>query len=120
MYIKKETCRRLCVGLLSTALLGACSSTPGLAGHSTKASPKLNVVQLRKQRERTLTSMWDGKSYASLIEVLGQPSVVMEIPGQAAQTASIYGILDEATQCIDTFTVARLNMEMMVENYFCR
>ena len=120
MYIKKETCRRICLGLLSTALLSACSSTPGLAGGGAKASSMLDVAKLRQQRERTLTSMWNGKSYASLIEVLGQPRVVMEIPGQAAQSASIYGILDEATQCIDTFTVARLDMEMMVDNYFCR
>jgi hypothetical protein len=105
--------------LLSTALLSACAGTPGFAGNSAKASAKLNVAQLRQQRERTLTSMWNGKSYASLIEALGQPSVVMEIPGHA-QTASIYGILDEASQCVDTFTVARFNMEMMVDNYFCR
>lgn len=116
MCIKKETCRRFCLGLLCTALLGACSSAPGLAG----ASAKLNVAQLRQQRERTLTSIWNGKSYASLVEVLGQPSVVMDVPGHEAQTASIYGILDETTQCIDTFTVARFDTEMIVDNYFCR
>ena len=120
MYIKKETCRRLCLGLLSTALLGACSTTPDLAGGGAKASAKLNVAQLRQQREKTLHSMWNGKSYASLIEALGPPSVVMDIPGHAAQTASIYGVSDETTQCVDTFTVARLGMEMIVSNYSCR
>ena len=104
--------------MLCAALLGACSSTPGLPGGDTKAA-KLHIAQLRKQRERTLQSMWNGKSYASLVEALGPPSVVMEIPGRGTQTASIYG-LDESTQCIDTFSVASFGKEMMVDDYFCR
>jgi hypothetical protein len=104
--------------LLCAALLGACSSTPGLPGGDKNAA-KSHFAQLRKQRERTLQSMWNGKSYASLIEAMGPPSVVMEIPGQGTQIASIYG-LDESTQCIDTFSVAKLDKEMMVDDYFCR
>lgn len=76
---------------------------------------------LRKHRERVLQAAWVGKSYSSLLETMGPPKVVMEIPGRSHySSARVYGVMDVDSQCIDAFTVVLQENDLIVASYFCR
>ena len=76
---------------------------------------------LRKHREKVLQDLWIGKPYSSLVELMGQPKIVMQIPGRSHySSARVYGIVDDDSQCIDAFTVVMHADDLIVANYFCR
>ena len=59
--------------------------------------------------------------FASLTPAMGEPDLMVSIPGQLLNTANIYWVLDETTQCIDTFVTSSMsNGELIIMNYFCR
>ncbi|MBC7857337.1 MAG: hypothetical protein H7Z39_00895 [Burkholderiaceae bacterium] len=76
---------------------------------------------MRTQREKIMQAQWAGKSYAALTEALGEPQMIMSVPGRSDHsTAKVYGILDEGSQCIDAFTVVTVTGEPVISHYFCR
>ena len=76
---------------------------------------------LRKHREKVLQDVWIGKPYSSLLELMGSPKIVMEIPGRSHySSARVYGVMDDDSQCIDAFTVIMQADDLIVANYFCR
>jgi hypothetical protein len=76
---------------------------------------------LRKHREKVLQATWGGRSYSSLLETLGPPKVVMEIPGRSHHSsARVYGVMDVDSQCIESFTVVLKENDLIVVSYFCR
>lgn len=78
----------------------------------------------RAQREATLRNAWKGRDYDTLVGAYGTPLMTMEIPGRAENLtfAAVYGVRDDATHCIDAFTVIihRGNSQRVVVDYFCR
>jgi len=104
--------------LLPALLLGGCAAPSG-----DDAGKRANTSGLRSLRENALQTAWSGRSYHALIEAFGSPSVVMSLPNYRSAKASIvvYGAVDKATNCIDSFTVISKEREgEVVADYFCR
>ena len=75
----------------------------------------------RDGREHELQQRWIGRTRAELIGSFGQPSMVMNVPGNRLPESIIlvYRNKDPATGCIDAFVVLRDSHEH-IWNYFCR
>jgi len=75
----------------------------------------------RDGREHELQQRWIGRTRAELISSFGQPSMVMNVPGNRIPESIIlvYRNKDPATGCIDAFVVLRDSREH-IWNYFCR
>jgi hypothetical protein len=105
--------------LVTAFLLDGCSSLPNDEAGNT--APR----EQRVQREARLQSTWKGQSYHALVEAYGAPKMVMSVPSPRPVPTSIvvYGVIDNMTNCIDSFTVTGQvqNIEdMTVMDYFCR
>lgn len=77
--------------------------------------------QVRQMREKTMQSTWIGHSYEELVEVLGAPRMVMNIPAYRPWQTSVavYEGLDAESGCVDAFAVASSAVPV-VYDYFCR
>jgi hypothetical protein len=75
----------------------------------------------RDGRELSLQQQWIGRTRAELINAFGQPSMVMNVPGNRVPESIIlvYRNRDSASGCIDAFVVLRDSREH-IWNYFCR
>lgn len=75
----------------------------------------------RDGREHALQQRWIGRTRAELISSFGQPSMVMNVPGNRLPESIIlvYRNKDTASGCIDAFVVLRDSKEH-IWNYFCR
>jgi hypothetical protein len=122
MFFPMKTTIQLSLSLLTAALLGGCAAHLNDEKEQAKISQRVLVSgMMRAQREKIMQSQWAGKSYATLTEALGEPQMVMTVPGRSDHsTAKVYGILDEGSQCIDAFTVVTFTGEPVITNYFCR
>jgi hypothetical protein len=113
---------------VSTALLvGAIMLLTGCAGSLKDSGEKAVVNQPRAEREMTLKSAWNGRSYSALVATYGPPPLIMGIPGNRPnETVAVYGVRDKASRCIDAFTLvhgneqSQITNESIVTNYFCR
>ncbi len=81
----------------------------------------------REHREVVLQSEWAGRRYHALVAAYGPPRMLMRIPGDRPnESVAVYGVRDQASGCIDAFTVfhgrARMALsdESVVTHYFCR
>lgn len=122
MFFHKQTHIHLSLSLLCAALLGGCASHRNDEAEQAKAPQRTFLAgTMRLQREKIMQTQWAGKSYTTLTEALGEPAMIMSVPGRNDHsTAKVYGILDEGSQCIDSFTVVTFSGEPIVTNYFCR
>lgn len=113
---------QLSLSLLFAAQLGGCAAHLNDEKEQAKTSHRALVSgMMRAQREKIMQSQWGGKSYAALTEALGEPTMVMSVPGRSDHsTAKVYGILDQGSQCIDAFTVVTFTGEPVITHYFCR
>ena len=75
----------------------------------------------RNGREHALQQQWIGRTRAELIGSFGQPSMVMNVPGNRLPESVIlvYRNRDSAGGCVDAFVVLRDSREH-IWNYFCR
>ncbi len=75
----------------------------------------------RDGREQTLQRQWIGRTRAELISSFGQPSMVMNVPGNRMPESVIlvYRNKDSSNGCVDAFVVLRDSREH-IWNYFCR
>ena len=107
--------------LLSAIMLGGCAIAPPDNTLSGAAEP---VRATPKTRERELQTTWRGKPYTALVAAYGEPKLLMNVPGYRPLKTSVavYGIRDDATRCIDAFTVVKhgITGEWTVADYFCR
>ena len=67
---------------------------------------------------------WRGQPYAALLQAMGQPRLVMRIPGDRPlpSLAVLFGREDEPLACADAFTIVQ-NEDggaWTVADYFCR
>jgi hypothetical protein len=122
MFFPMKTPIQLSLSLLCATLLGGCAAHLNDEKEHTAASQRVLVHgTMRAQREKIMQSQWAGKSYAALTEALGEPKMIMSVPGRSDHsTAKVFGILDEGSQCIDAFTVVTSSGEPVVSHYFCR
>jgi len=85
---------------------------------------QVEQTQQRTQREAALGLLWRGQSYDTLLKSLGPPKLVLNIPGERPQPtlALVYGFIDQAIQCFDTFTLVNRSDtgQWLVADYFCR
>lgn len=100
-----------------------------VAGCATHSEDKIGTVQAARltamtTRDASLNSIWKGQSYDALREALGEPELLMNIPGRSPLLAWIvvYGVLDEKSKCVDTFTLVNeaKRGELTVAAYSCR
>ena len=109
----------LCLG--ATLLLAGCASS---LKHSRE---QFAATQRSTEREAALQSTWNGQPYGILVATYGAPLYTMNIPGDRPnETVAVYGIRDNASRCIDAFTVfhgseqTRVQNNSTVTSYFCR
>jgi hypothetical protein len=107
---------QLCLSLAFGLLLAGCAGTP--VG---KADAMPTVEYMRELREKEMVMTWAGQPYKDLVQVFGEPQMVMSLPSNRPWKASVvvYEGLDPASDCIDAFTVMH-GEKAVVENYFCR
>lgn len=83
-----------------------------------------SVQESKRQRELMLQSNWRGKTYKDLLETFGEPVSELNIPGDRSPEtfAVVYVAGEKASNCIDTFTVVKVedSREWVVNDYFCR
>jgi hypothetical protein len=107
---------RLHLSLVAAALLlGGCASMPAAqpdSKHATKHS--------RNQREKQMKLAWIGHSYQELIQMFGNPGLIMNVAASRPWKVSVvvYEGLDTTSGCIDAFTVMH-DKTPMVDDYFC-
>jgi hypothetical protein len=121
MFFRAKNLCQLCLALPCTLLQGGCVTPTNEVARHKAMSGKPAVTSTRIQREKHMQSQWKGQAFSSLVGVLGEPKLVMSVPGRSEHsTARVYGILDEDSQCIDAFTVVAYSGEPVVSDYFCR
>ena len=74
----------------------------------------------RLQRETTMNSRWQNRPLSELLATLGQPLLIMNIPGGGSPPGFVvvYGI-DPVTGCIDAFALVYCS-DPTVRIYYCR
>jgi hypothetical protein len=123
MFFLKQFHFLLGLSLPCALLIGGCSSVPAKKPSRPMEGRPMSFATeiLRKHREKVLQEVWIGKSYSSLLELMGPPEVEMDIPGRTHySSARVYGVMDDDSQCIDAFTVVLHDSDLIVANYFCR
>ena len=80
------------------------------------------VDSSRELREKEMCLTFVGHSYQTLLQALGAPGTVMNIPGLPpwSRWVAVYEGLDPASGCIDAFVVAGTLRRLMVYDYSCR
>jgi hypothetical protein len=108
-------------------LAGAILLLAGCAGSLNHTRDKVVADLPRIERELSLKSAWNGRSYSALVATYGPPQLIMGIPGNRPNEAiAVYGVRDNTSRCIDAFTLvrdedrSRTTNEPTVTNYFCR
>lgn len=118
MILMKAYVSRAWLLLAPIVLLDGCAIAPA------DDAKTATYIEPRLQRESALQTTWRGRSYNALLEAYGSPRIVMNVPGYRPLKTSVvvYGVVDNATQCIDAFTVVvhGNNGELTVADYFCR
>lgn len=96
-------------------LLGGCAGAPG-----TKLDGRQAAKHSRDQREKQMKLAWIGHPYKDLIQIFGNPGLIMNIPAYRPWKVSVvvYEGLDATSGCIDSFTVVH-DRAPMVDDYFC-
>jgi hypothetical protein len=107
---------QLYVPLAFVLLLAGCAGTP-----DGKADVMPTVEYMRELREKEMVMTWAGQPYHDLVQVFGEPQMVMSLPSSRPWKASVvvYEGLDPASNCIDAFTVMH-GEKAVVDDYFCR
>ena len=80
------------------------------------------VDSSRELREKEMRLTFVVHSYQNLLQALGAPGMVMNIPGSPpwSRWVAVYEGLDLASGCIDAFVVDETRGRLMVCDYFCR
>ena len=114
------SCRHLVVGSMALVLVAGCTLSPERPSRGDAHHPKPGGGQVI--RERTLQDEWRGKTYGSLVEVIGAPRLKLSIPGRDPRLtwAVYYGIRDSLADCFDAFTIVVIDGEERIADYFCR
>ena len=110
---------RLCGSALVAALaLGATGCEQLLRWSQGDGPPRGSVA--RMQRELAMNLQWQNRSFSELKAALGQPVLVMHIPGGGNPPgfAAVYGV-DPVSGCIDAFALLYGN-DPIVRVYYCR
>ncbi|WP_207062002.1 hypothetical protein [Motiliproteus sp. SC1-56] len=76
-------------------------------------------AKARLDREASMQAAWIGKSIFEVEASLGEPEMILQIPGTGTSSVMVYGVLDTGSYCIDAFRVAH-GASPTVTNYFCR
>jgi hypothetical protein len=106
---------QLSLSLTCALLLGGCAGMP------TEQDSRHAVESSRELREKEMKLTWIGQRYQDLIQVLGAPRMIMDVPAYRPGRVSVavYEGLDPASDCIDAFTVVH-NDKPVIDDYFCR
>lgn len=106
---------RITLSFMLLLPLGACVDT--------NLKPKVNQAdtlrQARLAREVVMQDAWIGKSIQQVEASLGEPQMVMDIPGTRSVSVMVYDVLDAGSRCIDTFEVVHGEVPTVI-NYYCR
>ena len=107
---------RLPLQLVSLLLLSGCYGIPMTQSYRASTS-ELS----RSMREKQMELNWVGHPYEELIQALGAPRMLMNIPAYRPWKASVavYEGRDLDSDCIDAFAVA-YDSKPMIYDYFCR
>ena len=67
-----------------------------------------------------MNQYWQNRRYSELVATLGQPRMLLNIPGGATRRASSRSMgRDPATRCIDAFAMV-YGSDPLVRVYYCR
>lgn len=111
---------------LACALLAGCSGmlqadSRQLDNRQANANNRHAAQHLRDMREKAMQVAWVGHPYEELIQKLGAPRMLMNIPAGRPwkATVAVYEGQDLDSDCIDAFAVAHEG-KSIVYDYFCR
>ena len=102
--------------LAGALLLGGCAGAPTAHPDNSRHA----VKHSRDQREKQMKLAWIGHPYQDLIENLGKPGLIMNVPAYRPWKVSVvvYEGLDATSGCIDSFTVVH-DSAPKIDDYFC-
>ena len=98
-------------------VLAACAGCADLQGGR---HPEVSGTSNRNAREAEMNQRWQNRRMSELLAVMGQPVLVMSIPGGGNPPgfALVYA-QDSASGCIDAFAILH-EQDPRIRVYYCR
>jgi hypothetical protein len=101
------------------ALASGCAQVPAKPP-PTDLRARFDSMQSQDGRERTMNQYWQNRRYSELVATLGQPRMLLNIPGGGNPPGfvAVYP-RDSTTGCIDAFAMV-YGSDPLVRGYYCR